>query len=164
MPPWAQDQATDQARNPDKRGLSEFAALYEANYGEPRLGTKVFIVTCQTKNGWKGMEHETNEIVPAQLEGDQGTSEPGAMSMTGAPGMARPANFSAGGLPEPAKTENGQEGLMYKGCTLADAGPITPAVSHLQAVPQARQSDRKAAGAGFQGRREPDKEAGPPDC
>ena len=45
-------------------GMAEITGLYKAKFGEPRAGTKVFIVTCQQKNGWKGMEHETSEIVP----------------------------------------------------------------------------------------------------
>jgi hypothetical protein len=45
-------------------GLSDITALYVARYGEPRPGEKIFIVTCQQKDGWEGFDKETNEIVP----------------------------------------------------------------------------------------------------
>ena len=45
-------------------GLSEITDLYKARFGEPRPGTKVFIVTCQQKDGWEGMRFQTSEIVP----------------------------------------------------------------------------------------------------
>jgi len=49
-------------------GLSEITQVYRARFGEPRPGTKVFIVTCQQKNGWKGMDQESSEVVPAPPE------------------------------------------------------------------------------------------------
>ena len=45
-------------------GRSEITALYKARYGEPRPGEKVFIVTCQTRNGWKDWDQEASEVVP----------------------------------------------------------------------------------------------------
>jgi hypothetical protein len=49
---------------PPIAGRSEITALYKAKYGEPRAGSKVFIVTCQTKDGWKDTDREASEIVP----------------------------------------------------------------------------------------------------
>jgi hypothetical protein len=69
--------------------MSEITDLYKAKFGEPRPGTKVFIVTCQQKNGWQGFDQETSEIVPDRPEGQQ----------------AIPA------------LENGQKPLMHKGYT-----------------------------------------------
>jgi hypothetical protein len=46
-------------------GRSEITALYKAHYGEPRPGEKVFILTCQTRNGWKDWDQEACEVVPA---------------------------------------------------------------------------------------------------
>jgi hypothetical protein len=43
---------------------SEITSLYKAKYGEPRAGSKVFIVTCQTKDGWKDSDREASEVVP----------------------------------------------------------------------------------------------------
>ena len=49
---------------PPVGGLSEITRLYKAKFGEPRPGTKVFIVTCQEKEGWKGLDQETSATVP----------------------------------------------------------------------------------------------------
>jgi hypothetical protein len=85
---------------PPVGGLSEITHLYRAKYGEPRPGRKVFIVTCQQKDGWKGMDQETSEIVPDRPEGQPG----------------------------PSAAENSQKPLMYKGCTRGAEGKATPAV------------------------------------
>ncbi len=45
-------------------GLSEITRLYQARFGEPRPGQKVFLVTCQEKDGWKGLDLETSATVP----------------------------------------------------------------------------------------------------
>ena len=57
-------------------GMSDIMHLYKARYGEPRPGTKVFIVTCQQKNGWKGIDEEINAVVPDRPKGPQASSEP----------------------------------------------------------------------------------------
>ena len=49
---------------PPENGVSDITDIYIAKYGAAKLGTKIFIVTCQQKNGWKGTDKETNEIVP----------------------------------------------------------------------------------------------------
>ena len=55
-------------------GLSDITDLYKAIFGEPPAGTKVFIVTCQQKNGWKGLEQETSAIVPERPAGAEAGS------------------------------------------------------------------------------------------
>ena len=60
---------------PAEDGMSEITDLYKAKYGEPRPGTKVFIVTCQQKNGWQGFDQETSEIVPDRAGGQQAIPE-----------------------------------------------------------------------------------------
>src|ERR1035438_2367775 len=52
-------------------GMSDITHIYVARYGEPRAGEKVFIVTCQQKDGWEGYDQETNEIVPEKPAGQQ---------------------------------------------------------------------------------------------
>ena len=59
---------------PGQDGKSEITDMYKAKFGEPRPGTKVFIVTCQQKNGWKGLDHESSEIVPARPAGLQAST------------------------------------------------------------------------------------------
>ena len=60
---------------PSVDGVSEITALYKAKFGEPRPGTKVFIVTCQQKNGWQGFDQERSAIVPDLPEGQQASAE-----------------------------------------------------------------------------------------
>ena len=45
-------------------GQLDITAPYTARFGEPGPGRKVFIVTCQEKNGWKAQDHVTFGIVP----------------------------------------------------------------------------------------------------
>ena len=58
-------------------GLSEITRLYKAKFGEPRPGQKIFIVTCQEKNGWKAQDRVASAIVPPRpLPGEaSGTPE-----------------------------------------------------------------------------------------
>jgi hypothetical protein len=62
-------------RPPPVNGLSDITALYRARYGEPQPGTKVFIVTCQQKDGWKGFDQETSAIVPDRPKVQQAVAE-----------------------------------------------------------------------------------------
>jgi len=45
-------------------GRCDITAPYVARYGYPIAGQKVFVVTCQHKNGWKAQDHVTSAIVP----------------------------------------------------------------------------------------------------
>ncbi len=56
-------------------GLSEITRLYKAKFGEPRPGQKVFLVTCQEKDGWKGLDLETSATVPERPKDLQATAE-----------------------------------------------------------------------------------------
>jgi len=38
---------------PPTAGWSDLTYLYRARYGEPRPNQRVFILTCQQKDGWK---------------------------------------------------------------------------------------------------------------
>ncbi len=109
---------------PPVGGLSEITDLYKARYGEPRPGRKVFIVTCQQKNGWKGLDQEASEVVPGWPEGQQVASE-AAMR-----GVTRPADASLEGVAVLAETGTSQKALMHKGCTRGAEGFNTPAVRH----------------------------------
>ena len=119
---------------PAEDGMSEITDLYKAKYGEPRPGRKIFIVTCQQKNGWKGMEQETSEIVPGLPEGQQAASRP-----------------SARDLPVPAQPGNSQEPLMHKGCTRAAEGRGTPVDRPSPESAETEAVGGKAAGAAISG-------------
>jgi hypothetical protein len=82
---------------PPVDGWSDITFLYQARYGEPRAGTRVFIVTCQQKNGWKGIDLETNALVPDRPKDQQAT----------------------------AALANGQNPYMHKGST-RDAEGVVP--------------------------------------
>jgi hypothetical protein len=46
-------------------GICDITALYVAKYGVPPAGTRVFIRTQQTINGWTDLPRDTTAIVPA---------------------------------------------------------------------------------------------------
>lgn len=50
---------------PVTNGLSDITALYTALFGQPGAGRRVFIVTCQEKNGWQGQDVVVSGVVPA---------------------------------------------------------------------------------------------------
>jgi hypothetical protein len=57
-------------------GQRDITAAYVARHGLPRPGQKVFVVTCQHKNGWKAQDHVTSAIVPPKpLISEQRRSE-----------------------------------------------------------------------------------------
>ncbi len=126
-------------------GLSEITALYKARYGEPRPGRKVFIVTCQQKNGWKGLDQEASEVVPDRPEGQSAASEAGAH------GVARPADAGLEGVAVLAETGNSQKPLMHKGCTRGDGESATPVVGPSQEGSETGIQGGKAALAAFGG-------------
>ena len=49
---------------PATNGQCDITAPYIARFGQPRPGQKVFVVTCQQKNGWKAQDHVASAIVP----------------------------------------------------------------------------------------------------
>ena len=118
---------------PPAGGRSEITDLYKARFGEPRPGTKVFIVTCQQKDGWKGMERETSEIVPGRPEGEQAAAK----------GVAR-------GVPAADEAENRQKALMYKGCTPVVERDGTGLDGPLPGGKEAGKGGGRAAGAVFE--------------
>ena len=45
-------------------GQCDITAPYVARFGQPLSGHKVFVVTCQQKNGWKAQDHVASATVP----------------------------------------------------------------------------------------------------
>lgn len=72
---------------------SDITSLYKAIYGEPRPGAKVFLITCQQKEGWKARDWETSAIVPKPTDAQEAASE-GAKR-----GATLPSETRASGLP-----------------------------------------------------------------
>ena len=56
---------------PANSGQFDITLLYHARFVLPRPSEKVFVVTCQHKNGWKGPEHITSAVVPPKPLGGQ---------------------------------------------------------------------------------------------
>jgi hypothetical protein len=96
---------------PATNGQCDITARYIAKYGPPAPGQKVFVVTCQQKNGWKAQEHVTSAIVPPRPAPDeeqrnQATKDE-AVAATGTQ-EARTA---------PAQGSSSLSRAMYKGST-----------------------------------------------
>jgi hypothetical protein len=115
-------------------GLSEITRLYKAKFGEPRPGQKVFIVTCQEKDGWKGLDLETSAIVPEQPKDLQAIAE----------------------------TANSQILYMHTGCTRDADGIAAPVVGSSQASAEPADEDGDAAGAPLEGKKVPGDEGDAP--
>ena len=62
---------------PAINGQCDITAQYTARFGQPSPGQKIFVVTCQEKNGWKAQDHVASAIVPPRPlpEGPQITQE-----------------------------------------------------------------------------------------
>src|ERR1039458_3489431 len=108
---------------PPVDGWSDITYLYQARYGEPRPGTRVFIVTCQQKNGWKGMDRETSTVVPDRPKGQQATVE----------------------------VTDSQNPYMHKGCTRDAVGIVPPVVGQSPGSTEPAIGDGKAAGSAMGG-------------
>jgi hypothetical protein len=115
-------------------GLSEITRLYNAKFGEPHPGQKIFIVTCQEKDGWKGLDQETSATVPERPKDLQATSE----------------------------TASSQIRYMHTGCTGDADGGAAPVFgsSPRSAMPGDRAGD--ASGAPLEGKKAPGEESDAP--
>jgi len=111
-------------------GLSEITRLYQAKFGLPRPGQKVFIVTCQEQEGWKGLDQETSATVPE-----------------------RPIEFQA-----TAEPSGGHRIYMHTGCTKDAIGTVAPPVSPSQASREAGGAVGVAPGAPLEEKKPPGEE------
>jgi len=96
---------------PATNGQCDVTAPYTARFGPPRPGQKIFLVTCQEKNGWKAQDQVTSAIVPsAPLPGDPPANEPHPVEPAAAKqSPAPPQALITASSPLPR--------LMYKGST-----------------------------------------------
>ena len=115
-------------------GLSEITRLYKAKFGEPRPGQKVFIVTCQEKDGWKGLDLETSATVPE-----------------------RPSDLQA-----TAETASGHLIYMHTGCTGDAEGTAAPVVGPSQASTETGDGGGEPPGAPLEGKKVPGEEGDAP--
>ena len=115
-------------------GLSEITRLYRAKFGEPRPGSKVFIVTCQEKDGWKGLDLETSATVPERPKDLQATAEQASSHIP----------------------------YMHTGCTRDAEGTGAPVVGSCQASAEPGDRGGDAPGAPSEGKKVPGEEGDAP--
>jgi hypothetical protein len=115
-------------------GRSEITQIYKAKFGEPRPGTKVFIVTCQEKDGWKGLDLETSATVPERPKELQSSA-----------GIAGSQNL-----------------YMHTGCTRDAEGNTAPMVGQFQASAEPGAGVGDAPEAPSERKKMPEKEGDAP--
>jgi len=98
-------------------GQSDITAQYLAKYGEPKAGEKVFLVLRPQKDGWKGLDHDTNAVVP------ENTGDAQARTTVATP------------LPV----------AMHKGCPRDAEGTLPPPIPCLDASGTVEMPGRQAA-------------------
>jgi hypothetical protein len=115
-------------------GRSEITRQYKARFGEPRPGQKVFLVTCQEKDGWKGIDQETSATVPEPPEALQATAD----------------------------TANSHLVYMHTGCTGDAEGIAAPVVGYSQARTEPGDRGEDASEAPSEEKNPPVQEGDPP--
>jgi hypothetical protein len=123
-------------------GRVEITRLYKAKFGEPRPGWKVFVVTCQEKEGWKGSDYETSAVVP---------NRPSPRELAAAAALSQPTNPAApaaSGLPALPTPSVSQNPYMYKGGTRGAQGVAGTVQSQQRLANETDSPAGKAPGAG----------------
>ena len=92
-------------------GQVDITDLYTAKFGKPGPGKKVFIVTCQTKNGWKAQNNVFSAIVPPPPPPGN-RQVPSAQEVTTEAPPAKPKSETA-----QAKPSSSVSRAVYKGST-----------------------------------------------
>jgi hypothetical protein len=119
---------------PPINGLSDITRLYTSRFGEPRPAQKVFLVTCQQKDGWKALDQETSAVVPDLPKAPQAPATPPA---------GHPIN-------------------MHTGCPLDADSTAAPPVAHSQATTEPPVARRDAPGAPLEVKKPPEEECPTP--
>ncbi|HOC56257.1 MAG TPA: hypothetical protein PKI20_11610 [Verrucomicrobiota bacterium] len=96
---------------PASNGQCDITALYTARFGQPTPGQKVFIVTIQTKNGWKGVDSVFSAIVPPPPE-SKNQQVTGRTKVTKAKSSAALESAAA-----PGEVSSTLSGSVYNGST-----------------------------------------------
>jgi hypothetical protein len=96
---------------PATNGQCDVTAPYTARFGPPSPGQKIFLVTCQMKNGWKAQDHLTSAIVPPRPLPGQPQSNQETKAETA------PATGTPESQPAPVPVSFSAIRAVYKGCT-----------------------------------------------
>ena len=115
---------------PATNGQCDITAAYTARFGQPAPGKKVFIVTCQTKNGWKAQDHVASAIVPPNPPSGVAAAARGTKAQPVTVAEKREAQSAA------AEDNSPLPRTMYKGSTPdaprmhKEAKPVHPVSIH----------------------------------
>jgi hypothetical protein len=101
---------------PATDGQCDITAPYVARFGQPHPGQKVFVVTCQQKNGWKAQDHVASAIVPPRPLPGEAAGTPETQLQAVAPTETPKAQ------PAPRQPSSPSLGAVYKGSTPAAPG------------------------------------------
>ena len=101
---------------PATNGQCDITASYVARFGQPRPGQKVFVVTCQQKNGWKAQDHLASAIVPPSPVPGEASGTRKTQAQAVAPTKTPEAQ------PAPSRPSSPSLSAMYKGSTPAEPG------------------------------------------
>ena len=102
---------------PAINGQVDITDRYTAKFGTPEPGKKVFVVTCQTRNGWQAVEHEFSAIVPplpAAKTQQAKTALPGARPSPAAATSESTAAKGISNAPETSLTAAPEDGHAPK--------------------------------------------------
>jgi hypothetical protein len=101
---------------PATNGQCDITAPYVARFGQLSPGHKVFVVTCQEKNGWKAQDHVVSAIVPPRPLPGEASGTPETQPQAVAPTEAPEAQSA------PLQPSSSPLGAVYKGGTPAAPG------------------------------------------
>jgi hypothetical protein len=94
---------------PATNGQCDITAQYTGRFGQPNPGQKIFLVTCQVKNGWKAQDHLASALVPPRAgQGEQQSNEGTKLPPTAATGTPE-------AQPAPAEACSSALRAVYKG-------------------------------------------------
>jgi hypothetical protein len=101
---------------PATNGQCDITAPYVARFGQLGPGQKVFVVTCQQKNGWKAQDHVASAIVPPRPLPGEAAGTPETQPLVVAPTETPKAQ------PAPPRPSSPSHSVVYKGSTPAAPG------------------------------------------
>jgi hypothetical protein len=85
-------------------GQADITDLYTARFGVPAPGRKVFIVTCQTRNGWKAQDQVFRAIIPPKPDGERSSTGAALLEAKAAQGMANALESPVIAAPEDGRS------------------------------------------------------------
>jgi hypothetical protein len=94
---------------PATNGQCDITALYTARFGTPEPGKKVFIVTCQTRNGWQAPESVFSAIVEPPPSAARSSTSAATLKANEAQDNSNAVESSAIAAPRDGRTPAAQQ-------------------------------------------------------